>query len=125
MRLRLLILSGSLILLGVLSNQLSAFQNGPRICPFYNLTDLPCPLCGTTRSIGNILLGNFSQAASLNIMGFVLLGMGVLALTRPQLIMKFWSDASLRFSTFSPNRRASITLVIVILSWAFNLPRML
>lgn len=113
------------MLLGVLSNQFSAFQNGPRICPFYNFTDLPCPLCGTTRSMGNILLGNFSQAASLNIMGFLLLGIGVLTLARPEMILKFWSEASLRFSTFSPARRGSITLVILILSWALNLPRML
>jgi hypothetical protein len=40
------------------------------------------------------------------------------------MFLKFWSEASLRFSTFSPTRRGSITLVILILSWALNLPRM-
>ncbi|GIX42249.1 MAG: hypothetical protein KatS3mg129_1982 [Leptospiraceae bacterium] len=39
-----------------------SFGSHISFCPFYNLTHLPCPGCGMTRAIQNLLMGNFSKA---------------------------------------------------------------
>ncbi|MBL7916036.1 MAG: DUF2752 domain-containing protein [Bacteroidia bacterium] len=40
------------------------------ICMFHQATGLPCPSCGTTTSVLQILNGNFSDAFDKNILGF-------------------------------------------------------
>ncbi len=44
---------------------------GVPTCPIRWLTGKPCPTCGTTRSIGTILTGDFGQAWNLNPIGFI------------------------------------------------------
>ena len=52
----------------------SATPDGPILCPFRALTGLPCPFCGTTRSL--FALGHGDVAASLD---FTPLGVAVAA----------------------------------------------
>jgi hypothetical protein len=45
-----------------------------RICPFYLLTSRPCPFCGMTRSIGEILHGHLQKGFQIHPFGIVFLG---------------------------------------------------
>lgn len=41
------------------------------VCIFKNVTSLPCPSCGITRSVLHILHGDFQAAGLMNPLGFV------------------------------------------------------
>lgn len=41
------------------------------ICLFKNITSLPCPACGTTRSAVNIMQGHLLHAVYINPLGFL------------------------------------------------------
>lgn len=43
------------------------------LCPFLNLTGIPCPLCGVTRSFGAMLHGQLGRAVGYNRLGPALL----------------------------------------------------
>ena len=42
-----------------------------RICPFYYFFKIPCPGCGLTRSIIELLKGNFVKSLEYNILGIL------------------------------------------------------
>lgn len=46
---------------------------GPEICLFKSITDIPCPSCGSTRSVTHLLHGEFSSAFMMNPMGIITL----------------------------------------------------
>jgi hypothetical protein len=50
------------------------FSKGASICLFKQVSGLPCPSCGTTRSVGHILQGDISNAVKINPLGFIALG---------------------------------------------------
>ena len=68
---RLLSLLALLWISRLLAIRSSGFSSGPSLCMFRNVTGLPCPFCGSTRSVGNILLGVFNAALYLNPLGYV------------------------------------------------------
>lgn len=43
-----------------------AFEDGPTICPFANITGMACPGCGLTRAASNLLRGDFGSAIELH-----------------------------------------------------------
>jgi len=43
------------------------------VCIIKHVTDIPCPSCGTTRSVMALLQGDFMMAASLNPLGFIII----------------------------------------------------
>jgi len=48
-------------------------------CPMKRLTDVPCPSCGSTRSVVSLLRGNVSEALYWNPLGAVMaLGLAIL-----------------------------------------------
>lgn len=42
------------------------------LCLFKNLTGLPCPSCGSTRSVVSLFHGNFMEAICLNPIGIII-----------------------------------------------------
>ena len=70
---RLLLLVISLGFFFGIGQKLNHFNSGPVVCPFFLLTGMPCPTCGTTRSIYWILSGDPVLAARFNPLGFVVL----------------------------------------------------
>ncbi len=47
------------------------------VCVVKNVSSLPCPSCGSTRTVKNLLLGNISDALRINPLG-ILLALGLL-----------------------------------------------
>jgi hypothetical protein len=47
------------------------FDSNVSFCPFYNFTHLPCPGCGMTKAIQNLLLGRFDIALKNHLFSFV------------------------------------------------------
>ena len=43
----------------------------PSLCVIKNITGIPCPACGTTRSVTQIALGNFKSALTTNPLGYI------------------------------------------------------
>lgn len=101
------------------------FQSGPVLCIFRNLTGLPCPFCGSTRSVGQILQGDFSEALAFNPIGFLVAALIVIMTVAPatmergsQTLSKLWERLT--------NRTQVISVIMAIsLLWALNLPRLI
>ena len=70
-----LILAGSagVVTLGACASMVGAGQaEGPTLCPFRVATGLPCPFCGTTRSLMALGRGDVEGSLQLNPLGLLL-----------------------------------------------------
>jgi hypothetical protein len=63
-------------LLGFVWILLNQFANQtvkiPSVCIFKNVTSLPCPSCGSTRSLISLMTGGFREAFYLNPFGYII-----------------------------------------------------
>lgn len=59
----------------------------PSVCPFYNLTGLPCPGCGLTRAFVCLGHGRFGEALHWHPLGWLVFGLFVFLWLRTGL---FW-----------------------------------
>jgi hypothetical protein len=91
---------------------------------FRNLTGLPCPFCGTTRSVGNLLLGDFQGALSMNPLGFVSVGLLGVVFISPISIKRFNSYIAQNWWGLNQKSQIAFTAGVFTLSWIANLPRM-
>jgi len=98
------------------------------VCIFKNITGIPCPSCGTTRSVLAILKGNVIDSIDQNPLGLVM----VLLLT----VFPIWILIDLvlgknsfqifyRYVEFSLKRKyiAIPSIVIVLVVWLLNIRR--
>lgn len=73
----------------------TAYAFYPR-CPFFLLTGMQCPGCGSTRALHQLLHGNIEAAFRFNPMLFVLMAVALCAVPaivrgrRPQFLMQPW-----------------------------------
>ena len=102
----------------------SGFTVGPSLCMFRNITGLPCPFCGTTRSIGNILMGNFNDALNLNPLGYFSLAFLVLLFISPSTIKSSSLYLAKKWWTLSQRNQILLTVSLLATTWIFNLPRL-
>ncbi len=55
-----------------LNKETSIFPNEINVCLFKKISTIPCPSCGSTRSVLSLLHGRIEQAFLLNPIGFLL-----------------------------------------------------
>jgi hypothetical protein len=96
------------------------------VCLVKHVTGIPCPSCGTTRSITSISQGNFAQAIRLNPLGFIVSSIMIGAplwivfdvLTKKSSLFEFYTKAEYQL------RRPFIALPLIILlltNWIWNI----
>lgn len=111
--------------ISLFSFQTSGFQNGPVLCLFRNLTGLPCPFCGTTRSIGSILQGDLGMALGFNPLGFLVIFGALVFFLVPERLAKVNQRVAIRWWRLSQRRQISFVLASIGIMWFLNLPRII
>jgi len=94
-------------------------------CLFHKITGLPCPSCGSTRSVLAILQGNFGEAWQFNPFGFLIIGLMIVV---PLWILVDWifrSDGFFRFYLKTENlfKKKYIyipAIALVLGNWIWN-----
>jgi hypothetical protein len=108
----------------VMAVRSSGFSMGPSLCMFRNITGLPCPFCGTTRSVGNILLGNFNDALNLNPLGYFSLAFLLVLFISPSTIKGSSLYLAKKWWKLSQRNQILLTVSLLATTWIFNLPRL-
>ncbi|WP_299054430.1 DUF2752 domain-containing protein [uncultured Polaribacter sp.] len=112
------------ILLQVTKNN---FSNNPfRVCFLKQITNIPCPSCGTTRSVTSIIQGHFLDALYSNPLGYLIF---IVLLISPFWILKDLfkkTNTFLQFyikilTTIKKPKIAFVLIVLVILNWIWNI----
>lgn len=119
-------LAGYIWLYWGISNPSLQRNNAAGICIMKHATGIPCPSCGSTRSVISILQGNFIQAFNWNPLGFLLV---FLLITLPVWIAwdHFTNNNSLhRFYSkgeilLRQKKVAVPALVLILLNWYWNI----
>lgn len=97
-------------------------------CPVKVVTTLPCPSCGSTRSVLTLLDGNFTDAFLLNPFGYLILMFMVVLpvwiltdlLTRQQSLYLVYS----RTETYLKKAQYAIPLTaLVLMNWIWNITK--
>jgi hypothetical protein len=96
------------------------------VCLFKKLTSIPCPSCGTTRSVVLLSKGNFSEALFLNPLGYLAAFL--------LLIIPFWISIDIvrnrisllvfyqKTETYLKKTTFAIPLlVLVVINWIWNI----
>ena len=121
-RLALALTAGIPLLLSFLVpiNRLVLFE-----CPFLNITGLPGPFCGFTRSIWAISAGDWTYATANSPLTWLLYVALVSVSTWNAgcmlLGIKRKRPCILKLTRIQANRAAGITLVLVLLNWLYRL----
>ncbi|MBS1773856.1 MAG: DUF2752 domain-containing protein [Bacteroidetes bacterium] len=108
---------------------LSGEGNGLQVCWFKNITSLPCPSCGTTRSLLAICHGEFYHALLINPLGYVA---SVLAITMPLWLLYDILNAKgtiyIAFQLLNKLLKKKIVLItllsIIAVNWIWNIYKM-
>lgn len=109
----------------VLSEVTSGFQEGKILCVFRNITGLPCPFCGGTRSVGSVLSGDLAEAWSFNPLGLIALPLLCLALLNPSYLGRAMKLIADKWWRISYGAQISTIIGVNAGAWILNLPRML
>ncbi len=121
-RLALALTTGIPLLLSFLVpiNRLALFE-----CPFLNITGLPGPFCGFTRSIWAISAGDWVYATVNCPLAWPLYAalVGVFAWNTGHMLLgiKTTRPSILRLNRVRANRVAGITIALVLLNWSYRL----
>jgi hypothetical protein len=98
----------------------------PGLCIFRNLTGIPCPSCGSTRSVISVIKGEFYEALLLNPIGYILTFLLIIAplwilfdlITKKRSLYKIYQklEKLLRIKSIA------VLLIILIASvWIWNI----
>jgi hypothetical protein len=116
----------ALLFLGrVVAVRSSGFSTGPSVCLFRNVTGLPCPFCGSTRSVGHILQGEFSAALYSNPLGYFGLAFLVVLFISPSTIKGTSDYLAKKWWVLTQRNQILITVGLIVLAWIVNTPRLL
>ncbi|NDI99164.1 DUF2752 domain-containing protein [Flavobacterium sp. LaA7.5] len=103
-------------------------HNNMPVCFFKNITGIPCPSCGNTRSVLTLMKGNIKDAVLINPLGLIVAAI--------LLVFPFWLlydlaykkdtlyKSFLRFEKTVKNKHiAVILIVLVIINWIWNIQK--
>lgn len=98
----------------------------PGVCLFKRLTGIPCPSCGSTRSVLSLLKGDFIGALISNPFGLIILSILILAPLWILYDIVLQKDSLLqvynRTEIFLRRKWIAIPLILlVILNWIWNI----
>ncbi|WP_246012719.1 DUF2752 domain-containing protein [Albibacterium bauzanense] len=111
----------------VLSNERSESKQ-VQVCLIKQFTNIPCPSCGSTRSIILLTKGNFLQALNMNPMGVIIAFIMLLSpiwiiadlITRKKTFFDFY----LKIESYLKRPRYAIPLILlVIINWIWNIAK--
>ena len=107
-----------------LANLSSGFSTGPSLCMFRNVTGLPCPFCGSTRSVGNILIGNFNIALHMNPLGYFSLAFLMLLFVSPSTIKNMSFYIAKKWWSITQRNQILTIIGLFSVAWMLNTPRL-
>ena len=98
------------------------------VCFIKNLTHIPCPSCGTTRSIISLIKGDFIRSLNVNPIGYLV---AMIMLVIPIWIMidvikraKTLFDFYLKVETYIKRSSIAIPLILlIIINWIWNITK--
>lgn len=98
------------------------------VCLFKKVTTVPCPSCGTTRSVMQLLRGNSISAILINPFGIIV---GLIMLVAPVWIgydfiqkKETFYTAYLKIETILRKRKVAIVFfILVIANWIWNIKK--
>lgn len=100
----------------------------PDLCFFKTVTGLPCPACGSTRSVLSLFNGNFSEALKINPLGFIIAA--ILMITPVWLLYDLTCGRSTLYNSYLEAERilrrrliAAPLIVILLINWAWNIAK--
>lgn len=116
---------GIIWLIVVYDHMASGF-NEPGICLFKKLTGMPCPSCGSTRSVLSLFNGDITGALNWNPFGFLI--MAALVVAPAWIFFDLITGKSTLYSSFIRVENilkrkwvAVSAVLIVLLNWIWNM----
>lgn len=98
----------------------------PDLCFFKAVTGLPCPACGSTRSVLSLFNGNISEALKINPLGFLIAA--VMLITPFWLIYDITGGRGTLHDTYLKAERilrkpfiAAPLIALLLINWAWNI----
>lgn len=98
------------------------------VCLIKHVTDIPCPSCGSTRSVISLITGNFGDALLINPLGYVVAIIMFLAptwividlATKRKTLFEFYQ----KIETYLKNPKYAIPLILlVVINWIWNIEK--
>lgn len=98
------------------------------VCLIKHVTNIPCPSCGSTRSVVLISKGNFIEAMLINPIGYLIASIMLLApiwiiadtLTKKNTLFNFYK----KIETYLKKPKFAIPLIfLVIINWIWNITK--
>jgi hypothetical protein len=101
-------------------------QHGPGLCLFKHITGIPCPSCGTTRSVLSLLHGDVTNSLIYNPFGVIIMLIMVILpiwisfdlVNRKSSLLKFYNRTELLLKR---TYIAVPALLIVLSNWIWNI----
>ncbi|TAH44384.1 MAG: DUF2752 domain-containing protein [Bacteroidetes bacterium] len=101
-------------------------NEGAGICLIKNVTNIPCPSCGSTRSVISILQGNILASLYYNPLGIILIAfLGISPFwimldifSKRSSLFRFYKNFEIQLTRF---RLAAPAILFIIAIWAWNI----
>jgi hypothetical protein len=99
-------------------------------CLFHKITHIPCPSCGTTRSVMALLQGHLWEALYFNPLGIIVLLIAIAlpvwalidTITRKESLFSFYNRINKHFSF---NYITIILILLLLANWGWNIYKQL
>lgn len=98
------------------------------VCLIKNTTNIPCPSCGSTRSIISLTKGNFAEALKINPLGYIVAAIMFSApiwiafdiVTKRKTLFEFYRKIE---TSLKKPQHAIPMVLLVIINWIWNITK--